>query len=58
MSVAHIFTIHVEETENEKEEVGSYWNILRKREDTENWKRKHYIAICEILVLEETIDLL
>jgi len=36
MSVAHIFTIHVEETENEKEEVGSYWNILRKREDTEN----------------------
>jgi hypothetical protein len=58
MSVAHIFTIQVEETENEEEEVLSYWITLRKREDTGKWKRKHYNALCEILALEETMDLL
>jgi hypothetical protein len=41
MSVANIFTIHVEETENEEEEVSSSWITLRKREDTGNLRRKH-----------------
>jgi hypothetical protein len=37
MSVAHIFTIHLEETENEEEEVLSYRITLRKREDAGNF---------------------
>jgi hypothetical protein len=28
--------------EEEKEDVSSYWMTLRKQEDTENRKRKHY----------------
>jgi hypothetical protein len=28
-------------TEDEGEDVSSYWMTLRKREDTGNWKRKH-----------------
>jgi hypothetical protein len=30
---------------------------LRKREDTGNQKRKHWIALCGELALEETMDL-
>jgi hypothetical protein len=30
---------------------------LRKREDTGNCKRKHYIALCGELVLEEAADM-
>jgi hypothetical protein len=26
---------------NEDEEVSSYWMILRKRDDTGNWKKEH-----------------
>jgi hypothetical protein len=31
---------------------------VRKQEDTENRKRKHYVALCEELSLEEAMDLL
>jgi len=31
---------------------------LRKREDSGTLKRKHYIALCGELDLEETLDLL
>jgi hypothetical protein len=30
---------------------------LRKREDSGNWKRERYIAICGELAVEETMDL-
>jgi len=30
---------------------------LRKRKDTGNWKRKHYITLCGELALEEAMDL-
>jgi hypothetical protein len=42
---------------DEEEDVSSYWAILREREDTGNWKRKHYVALCGELVLEEAMDL-
>jgi len=29
------------EREDEEEDISSYWKILRKREDTGIWKRKH-----------------
>jgi hypothetical protein len=31
--------------------------ILRKRENIGNWKRKHQIALCGELALEEAMDL-
>ena len=43
---------------SEEKDVSSYWITLRKRENTVNWKRKHYIALCGELVLEEFVDLL
>jgi hypothetical protein len=39
------------------EDESSYWMTLRKQEDTVNWKRKHYIALCGKLALEEPVDL-
>jgi hypothetical protein len=36
----------------ENEDVSSYYITLRKREDTANCKRKHYIALCGELILE------
>jgi hypothetical protein len=30
---------------------------FRKREDTGNWKRKHYTALCGELAWEEAMDL-
>jgi len=43
--------------EGEEEGVSSYWMTLRKKKDTGNWKRKHYIALCGELALEETMDM-
>jgi hypothetical protein len=31
----------IDVTERQKENVSSYWMTLRKREDTEDWERKH-----------------
>jgi len=30
---------------------------LRKREDTGNWKRKHWITLCAEFALENAVDL-
>jgi hypothetical protein len=43
--------------EDDREEVSSYWMILRKRVDTANLKRKHYIALCGEFTLEEAMEL-
>jgi len=43
--------------EEKEEYVSSYWTTLRKREDTENLKREHYVALCGEFVLEEAKDL-
>jgi len=42
--------------EDEEGHVTSYWMTLKKR-ITENWKRKHKIALCGQLALEEATDL-
>jgi hypothetical protein len=42
--------------ENEEEGVSSYWVNACKREDTGNWKRKHWIWFCGELALEEAMD--
>jgi hypothetical protein len=31
--------------------------ILREREDTGNWKRKHWIALCAGFALENSVNL-
>ena len=36
----------------EDEDVSSYYMTLRKRKDTAICKRKHYVALCEELILE------
>jgi hypothetical protein len=41
--------------EDEEENVSSYWMILRKREDTGNRKRKHWMAHCVDLNWEEAL---
>jgi hypothetical protein len=46
-----------EVTEDEEEDVESYWMTLRKGEDTLVWKRKLSIALCGELALEEALDL-
>ena len=43
--------------EDEEEELNSYWKTLRKGEDTVNWNRKHYIALCGEPALVEAMDL-
>ena len=43
--------------EDEKEEVSRWWMTLRKREVTGNLKKKHQIALCGELFLEEAVDL-
>jgi hypothetical protein len=40
-----------------EEEVSSYWVTLRKREGIGNQKKKHQIALCGELYLEEATDL-
>jgi hypothetical protein len=35
----------------------NYWMTLAKREDAVNGKRKHQIALCGELDLEESVDL-
>ena len=35
----------------------SNWITIRKIKDTGNWKRKHWIALCGVLTLEEVMDL-
>jgi hypothetical protein len=37
----------MEVTGRRGKDISSYWMTLRKREDTANRKRKHYIALCE-----------
>jgi hypothetical protein len=44
--------------EDKKEDLSSYWMTFRKTEDIGTLKRKHYIALCGELALEETLDLL
>ena len=39
------------------EDVNIYWMTLREGRDTGNWKRKHQIAFCRELALEEVMDL-
>jgi hypothetical protein len=34
-----------------------YWITLRKRENTGNREGRHYIALCEEVVLEQTMEL-
>jgi hypothetical protein len=43
--------------ESVEEDVRSYRITLRTWEDNVNWKRKHYIARCEELALEDIMDL-
>ena len=43
--------------EDEEEGVRSYWMILRTGEDTANWRRKLYIALCGGIILEEALDM-
>jgi hypothetical protein len=43
--------------EDDEKEVSSYWMNLRKKENTGNWKKKHQIALCGELALEEIVDL-
>ena len=47
----------IEVTEDEEEDVSSYYMTLRKGEDTGNWKIEHYMALCGELALEEATDL-
>jgi hypothetical protein len=47
----------IEVTKNEEEDISTYWMPLRKYEDTEHRKRKHQIALCGELALEEATDL-
>jgi hypothetical protein len=42
--------------ENKKEDVSSYCT-LRKLEDTENWKRKNYIALRGEITVDEAMDM-
>jgi len=41
--------------EDEKEEISSYWMTLQKKEHTENWNRRHLIALSGELALEQAI---
>jgi hypothetical protein len=41
-----------------KEDVSSYWMIVRKREDNGNLKRENSTARCGELALEEAKDML
>jgi hypothetical protein len=43
--------------EDEKKGLRSYWMTLRRREVTGYLKRKHYIALCGELDLEEAVEL-
>jgi hypothetical protein len=43
--------------EDKVEDVNSSWMTLRKGEDSENWKREHYIALCGELALEEATNI-
>ena len=43
--------------EDEEEDVGTYCTILRKREDTGNWKKWHQIALCGEFDVEMAVDL-
>ena len=43
--------------EDKEEEVSSYWMTLKKRGDTGNWNRKHWIALHGELAWEEAMDL-
>jgi hypothetical protein len=43
--------------DDEEEDVSSNLMTLMKRENIGIWKRKHYIALCGELVLEEAMDL-
>jgi len=44
-------------TEDVDDDVSSYWMTLMKREDTENLRGKHLIALFGELTLEEAMDL-
>jgi hypothetical protein len=44
--------------EDERESVSSYWMTLRKRKNTGNWKRKHWLPLSGERALEEPMDLL
>jgi hypothetical protein len=39
------------------EDITSYCMTLRVRGVTSNWKREHYITLCEHLALEEDMEL-
>jgi hypothetical protein len=44
-------------TGKRREDLSSYWMTLRKRKYTGNCMRKHQIAMCAELALEEATDL-
>jgi len=46
----------IQVTGKEEEDVSSYWINACKREDTGNWKRKHWIPFSGELALEEAMD--
>jgi len=43
--------------EDKEEGVRSYWTTFRTGDDTVNWRRKLWIALCEGTVLQEALDL-
>jgi hypothetical protein len=47
----------MEVTRRRGRKCNSYWITSRKREGTENWKKKHWIALSEERALEEAMDL-
>jgi hypothetical protein len=43
-------------TGRQEKDVSSYWMTLRKRQDTGNLKRKHYIALSVERALEDAME--
>jgi hypothetical protein len=43
--------------EDEEEDFSRYGIGVRKREDAENWQRKHSIALCGAFALAEVMDM-
>ena len=43
--------------EDEEEGVSSYWMTLKEQKVVGKWKRKHYIALCGELALDEAMDM-
>ena len=53
--IGHI--LYAKWREDEGEDISSYPITLRKRQGTGNWNKKHWIAICAAVAMEEVMDL-